>query len=96
MDFGTEPRQGKGVVYACRTDFGDDFMYIEGLGSASVANGVLRIETFHRNGRGEDVNGADLIIPANRVTAVVTVLQGVIDQLRQQESALPGAANTPP
>lgn len=70
-------------------------MYIEGLGSASVANGVLRIETFHRNSRGEDVNGADLIIPANRVAAVAASLQAVIDQLRQQDTVMAGVSNTP-
>jgi hypothetical protein len=67
-------------------------MYIEGLGSASMANGVLRIETFHRNARGEDINGADLIIPANRVTAVAAKLQGLIEQLRQEASSA-GDAN---
>jgi hypothetical protein len=70
-------------------------MYIEGLGSASVANGVLRIETFLRNARGEDVSGADLIIPANRITAIAASLQALVDQLRQQDSALSGVANTP-
>lgn len=69
-------------------------MYIEGLGSASVVNGVMRIETFHRNSRGEDVSGSDLIIPANRVTTIAASLQSLIEQLRQQVQAEPAVAET--
>lgn len=60
-----------------------------------MANGVLRIETFHRNSRGEDVNGADLIIPANRATAIAASLQSLIEQLRQQDAGISGDSNTP-
>lgn len=67
-------------------------MYVEGLGSASVANGVMRIETFHRNARGEDVNGEDLIIPANRIGTVIATLQGLIEQIRQQDAGASAAA----
>lgn len=67
-------------------------MYVEGLGSASVANGVLRIETFHRNSKGEDVNGQDIIIPTNRVVPVVEALQALIEKIREQDAAAPAAA----
>lgn len=67
-------------------------MHIEGLGSASVANGIVRIETFHRNARGEEVNGADLVIPTNRVTVIAASLQALIDKLREQANAKPEAA----
>jgi len=67
-------------------------MYVEGLGSASVANGVLRIETFHRNSKGEDVNGQDLIIPANRVLPIVEALQALVEKIREQDAAAQAAA----
>jgi hypothetical protein len=61
-------------------------MYIEGLGYASVANGVLRIETVIRNARGEDVPGEDLLMPMGRVAAILEAMQNLIGQLRQQEA----------
>ena len=77
---------------ACITFEGLVFMYVEGLGSASVANGVLRIETFHRNSKGEDVNGQDIIIPTNRVVPVVEALQALIEKIREQDAAAQAAA----
>ena len=62
-------------------------MYFEGLGGASVVNGVLRVETFYRNARGEDVSGGELILPANRVIPVVEALQSLIAQIRNQDGA---------
>jgi|EBPBio282013_DNA_FD.fasta_scaffold40341_1 hypothetical protein len=67
-------------------------MYVEGLGSASVANGVLRIETFHRNAKGEDVNGQDIIIPTNRVVPIVESLQALIEKIREQDAAAQASA----
>ena len=74
-------------------NLGDDFMYVEGLGSASMANGVVRVETFYRNARGEDVNGEDLVIPANRIGAIAGALQALIEQLRNETTA--ADANAP-
>lgn len=62
-------------------------MLVEGLGSASVANGVLRVETFARNARGEDVPNGELIVPVTRVIAVSEALQGLIAQIRAQVDA---------
>ncbi|MEJ6010513.1 hypothetical protein [Novosphingobium aquae] len=62
-------------------------MYFEGLGGASVVNGVLRVETFYRNARGEDVSSGELILPANRVVPVVEALQSLIEQIRTQDGA---------
>jgi hypothetical protein len=59
-------------------------MFVEGLGSASVANGVLRIEAFARNGRGEDLHVGDIQIPVNRVTAVIESLTYLVEQVRAQ------------
>lgn len=62
-------------------------MLLEGLGSASVANALVRIETFSRNARGEDVRGEDILIPVNRVGAVATGLEELIGKLREQVNA---------
>jgi hypothetical protein len=62
-------------------------MYFEGLGGASVVNGVLRVETFYRNARGEDVSGGEFLLPANRVVPVVEALQSLIEQIRSQDGA---------
>ena len=62
-------------------------MYFEGLGSASVANGVLRVETFYRNAKGEDASSGEIIIPANRVIPVVETLQALIEKIREQDAA---------
>lgn len=67
-------------------------MYVEGLGSASVVNGVLRIETFYRNAKGEDVAGGDILIPAGRVIPVADALQNLITQIREQDEQQRAAA----
>lgn len=53
-------------------------VYIEGLGNASIANGVVRIETLHRGARNEDVRGEDLIIPVGRLPALLQSLQALM------------------
>ena len=68
-------------------------MFFEGLGSASVVNGVLRIETFHRNSKGEDVSSGELIIPAGRVIPVAEALQALIGRIREQDAAERAAAD---
>ena len=67
-------------------------MYFEGLGSASVANGVLRVETFYRNAKGEDVSSGEIIIPANRVVPMVESLQSLIEKIREQDASGQAAA----
>lgn len=59
-------------------------MLIEGLGSASVVNGVLRVETLARNARGEDQPNGEIIIPVTRVIAIAESLQTLIEQIRAQ------------
>ncbi len=60
-------------------------MLIEGLGSATILNGVMRIETLHRTAKGEDAAGTDLLIPVSRVAAVAQGLQLLLE--RAQEAA---------
>ena len=60
-------------------------MLIEGLGSATILNGVMRIETLHRTAKGEDTAGVDLLIPVARVAAVAQGLQLLLE--RAQEAA---------
>ena len=50
-------------------------MFFEGLGSASITNGVLRIEAYSRNAKGEDVG---------RVVPIVESLQRLIEQIRAE------------
>lgn len=69
-------------------------MFIEGLGSASVANGVVRIQTVYHGAKGETVPGEELFIPASRVIAVSEELQGLISKMRDQEAAAAAAAAT--
>jgi hypothetical protein len=61
-----------------------EVMFVEGLGTASVANGVLRVETYVRNARGEDVPNGELLVPVTRVIAVSEALQVLIEQIRAQ------------
>jgi len=60
-------------------------MLIEGLGTATIVNGMMRIETLYRNAKGEDVSGAELLIPVSRVAAVAQGLQLLLE--RAQEAA---------
>lgn len=62
-------------------------MFVEGLGSASVVNGVLRIETFHRNAKGEDIGSGEILIPSSRVIPVFDGLQALIEKIREQDAA---------
>lgn len=59
-------------------------MLIEGLGSATIVNGMMRIETLARNAKGEDVSGEELLIPASRVAAIS---QGLTLLLERAEEA---------
>lgn len=58
-------------------------MLIEGLGSATIVNGVMRIETLYRNAKGEDVGGGELLIPATRVQAVVQGLEMLLQRAKE-------------
>ena len=69
-------------------------MLIEGLGSATIVNGVMRIETLHRNAKGEDASGPELLIPVSRVSAIAQALQLLLD--RAQEAATSAAPSTGP
>lgn len=69
-------------------------MFVEGLGSASVVNGVLRVETYARNARGEDVPNGELLVPVTRVIALSEALQGLIAQIRAQVPAEPVEPST--
>ncbi|MFO6430501.1 hypothetical protein ACLBKT_10485 [Erythrobacter sp. W302b] len=65
-------------------------MLIEGLGTATIVNGMMRIETLYRNAKGEDVSGPELLIPVSRVAAVAQGLQLLLE--RAQEAAKSQAA----
>lgn len=58
-------------------------MLIEGLGSATISNGLMRVETFQRNAKGEDVSGPELLIPANRIAAIATGLQMLLQKAEE-------------
>jgi hypothetical protein len=66
-------------------------MLIEGLGSATISNGVMRIETFQRNAKGEDVSGPELLVPANRIAVIVSGLQVLLEKAEEAAKA-PAAA----
>lgn len=66
-------------------------MLIEGLGSATISNGLMRIETFQRNAKGEDVSGPELLIPANRIAAIASGLQVLLQ--KAEEAAQANAAS---
>ena len=58
-------------------------MLIEGLGSATIVNGLVRIETLHRNAVGEDVAGEQMLIPVNRMSAVSAALQLLLQKAEE-------------
>lgn len=62
-------------------------MLIEGLGSATISNGLMRIETFQRNAKGEDVSGPELLIPANRIAAIAAGLQVLLERAEEVAKA---------
>lgn len=68
-------------------------MLIEGLGSATISNGLMRVETFQRNSKGEDVNGPELLIPANRIAAIAAGLAVLLEKAEEatKSSAAPEA-----
>lgn len=59
-------------------------MLVDGLGTASLINGVLRIETLSRNSKGEDVTSGELHIPAARIAIVEAGLQKLVEKLREK------------
>ena len=67
-------------------------MFLEGFGSASVVNGVLRIETFHRNATGADISSGELLIPVGRVIPVAEALNALIARIQEQDKAQNTAA----
>ena len=68
-------------------------MLIEGLGSATIVNNVMRIETLYRNAKGEDVTGEELLIPASRVAAIAQGLQMLLERAQEAAQQQPAAAN---
>jgi hypothetical protein len=58
-------------------------MLIEGLGTATIVNGMMRIETLYRNAKGDDVSGPELLIPVARVAAVAQGLQLLLERAEQ-------------
>jgi len=62
-------------------------MLIEGLGSATISNGLMRIETFQRNAKGEDISGPELLIPANRIAAIAAGLQVLLEKAEEVAKA---------
>jgi hypothetical protein len=70
-------------------------MFIEGLGSASVANGVLRLETLARDARGEDRPNGEIQIPVTRVIAIAESLQNLIERIRAESNQSAEQAQQP-
>lgn len=56
-------------------------MFVEGMKTATLLNGVLRIEVLYRNAVGEDVTSGELLVPAQRLAALIASLQEVSDQI---------------
>ncbi|GAA0769068.1 hypothetical protein FHS52_002644 [Erythromicrobium ramosum] len=67
-------------------------MLIEGLGTATIVNGMMRIETLYRNAKGADVSGPELLIPVARVAAVAQGLQVLLDRAEEAAKAQPADA----
>lgn len=68
-------------------------MLVEGLGSATIVNGVMRIEALRRNAKGEDVVEGELQIPVNRIAAVVAGLQLLLEKAEEAAAGqVPSAA----
>jgi len=61
-------------------------MLIEGVGNASLSNGIVRVEVLARNAKGQDVSHTDLLIPLNRVDSVAEGLRMLADKLREKIS----------
>ena len=49
-------------------------MIVEGLGTVSFVNGLLRIQTMKINANGKEEQSGEIIIPGNRVGAILTGL----------------------
>lgn len=67
-------------------------MLIEGLGSATIVNGVMRIETLRRSAKGEDIAGTELLIPVTRVAAIAQGLQLLLDRAEEAAKGQSAAA----
>ncbi|MCK9540511.1 MAG: hypothetical protein M0R03_00605 [Novosphingobium sp.] len=59
-------------------------MLIDGFGTASLVNGVLRIELVTRNARGKDETTGVLEIPASRIALVSASFQTLVTELRDR------------
>ncbi len=60
-------------------------MLIEGLASATIANGIMRVETLHQAPNGQDASSGVILIPVNRIGIII---QGLADfAQRAQEAA---------
>lgn len=59
-------------------------MLVDGLGTVSLVNGVLRVETLSRNSKGEDICSGELHIPAARIGMVVAGFQKLLEELREK------------
>jgi hypothetical protein len=64
-------------------------MLIEGFGSATISNGLMRIETLQRNAKGEDVSGPELLVPVNRIAALASGLQVLLEKAEEAVQAPP-------
>jgi hypothetical protein len=67
-------------------------MLIEGLGTATIVNGMMRIETLYRNAKGLDVSGPEMLIPVSRVAAVAQGLQLLLDRAEEAAKSQPAAS----
>lgn len=68
-------------------------MYIEGLRTATLINGVLRIEMLYRNAAGEDVTAGEVLLPGVRLRALIESLQEVETKIHETAQAEGVAGN---
>tara|TARA_B100001769_G_C22057477_1_gene568549 strand:+ start:493 stop:771 length:279 start_codon:yes stop_codon:yes gene_type:complete len=70
----------------------EDTMIVEGLGTVSFVNGILKVQTVGINSAGEVVETGQIEIPGSRVGDVINGLtkaaQGIQEKLNEDSSSV--------
>ncbi len=70
----------------------EDAMIVEGLGTVSFVNGILKVQTVGINSAGEVVETGQIEIPGSRVGDVINGLtkaaQGIQEKLNEDSSSV--------
>tara|TARA_B100000963_G_C22273746_1_gene513936 strand:- start:215 stop:478 length:264 start_codon:yes stop_codon:yes gene_type:complete len=70
----------------------EDTMIVEGLGTVSFVNGILKVQTVGINSAGEVVETGQIEIPGSRVgdviNALTTAAQGIQEKLKEDSSSV--------